>query len=133
MTMAKTGMRSETRQPRWHAGRVSQPPFTGCLSSKWSFTGRGEYYDDYQGFTTGTAQILKEVTATAEYKLVKGLLWRAEYRYDDSNKKFFTRGTLPCLLSGGTFTQNSCPADFGLGNTKSQNTITIGVVGYFGH
>ena len=38
-------------------------------AKKYAVSGRLEYFDDRNGFTTGTAQTLKEFTLTAEYKL----------------------------------------------------------------
>ena len=55
---------------------------------------RFEYYDDTDGgFTTGTAQKLKEFTLTAEIKHAQGLIMRLEYRRDWSDVDFFTKGT----------------------------------------
>ena len=57
---------------------------------------RFEYYDDSDGgFTTGTAQKLKEFTLTAEVKHTQGLIMRIEYRRDWSDIDFFTKGTSP--------------------------------------
>jgi hypothetical protein len=82
-------------------------------TSTWSFTGRGEWFQDRQGFSTGVAQTLKEVTVTGEYKLAEGLLWRAEYRRDWSDQLFFERGGFP-------------------GSYDSQDTFTIAFVAFFG-
>jgi len=115
-----------TSLSRWQgfAGAIHWQP-----TAKWSFTPRGEWFKDYQGFSTGVSQVLNEVTFTGEYKLMNGLLWRAEYRRDWSDVPFYTRGTLPCR---SPFGPTSCPANFGLGNSKHQNTITVGIVGFFG-
>jgi Putative beta-barrel porin-2, OmpL-like. bbp2 len=54
--------------------------------------GRFEYYDDVNGFTTGTIQHLNEFTGTYEYKapkLPQSLVSRLEYRHDESNEPFF--------------------------------------------
>ncbi len=58
----------------------------------WALAGRYEYYNDHTGFTTGTAQHVNEVTATMERKFVQHLISRFEYRFDDSNQKFFQKG-----------------------------------------
>lgn len=78
-----------------------------------SFSARGEYYYDKDGFITGTKQKLKEVTITGEYKWMEGLLTRLEYRRDWSDKKVFERGDNPNAASG-------------------QNTLLIGLVAFFG-
>lgn len=77
-----------------------------------ALTPRFEYFNDKDGFTTGTAQKLKEFTITGEFKMKEGFLTRLEYRRDFSDQKFFERG--PTGLS------------------KSQSTILIGFVAYFG-
>lgn len=82
------------------------------FTDKFSVSPRLEYYYDKDGWATGTPQKLKEFTATAEYKWMHGLLTRLEYRRDWSNQYVFERGI------------------GGLG--KSQSTLLIGVVGYFG-
>lgn len=63
-----------------------------------AFSPRFEWYGDYDGFTTGTAQRLKEITLTGEYKLRGNLLSRLEYRRDWSDQPFFQRAD-PNLFS----------------------------------
>ena len=82
-------------------------------NGKWAFTPRVEWFKDRDGFSTGGAQDLKEFTFTGEYKMLEGVLGRLEYRHDWSNQPFFDRG--------GT------PASY-----KSQDTVALGIVGYFG-
>jgi hypothetical protein len=80
----------------------------GASSFKWSgFAGivkydfndtfglsvRGEYFDDKDGFRTGTTQKLKEVTVTPEVRLAGDLILRPEYRHDSSDKQAFNNGT----------------------------------------
>lgn len=74
---------------------------------------RAEWFNDADGFSTGTAQKLKEVTLTGEYKLRPGLLARLEYRRDWSNQPFFDRGAAPATY-------------------RSQNTLLAGFVAYLG-
>jgi Putative beta-barrel porin-2, OmpL-like. bbp2 len=81
-------------------------------TSKWAFTPRIEYFSDPDGFSSGVSQDLKEFTITGEYKLLEGLMWRAEYRHDWSNQPSFERGL------GGT--------------SKDMDTATIALIGYFG-
>ena len=54
-----------------------------------SFSPRFEFYDDENGFTTKTAQKLKEVTGTIEVKATDNLLWRIEFRHDWSDMMSF--------------------------------------------
>lgn len=73
---------------------------------------RLEWFNDADGFSTGTAQKVKEFTMTAEFKLKDGILMRPEYRRDWSDNPFFERGT------GGSY--------------KNQDTLLLGLVAYFG-
>jgi hypothetical protein len=73
---------------------------------------RYEYFDDPQGSQTGTVQKLNEGTFTYEYKWVEGLLMRAEYRCDFSNKQYFNK------LANQTSDQ--------------QQTLTIAFIAFFG-
>lgn len=82
------------------------------LTDRFAVSPRLEYYYDKEGWATGQRQKLKEFTATAEYKWAQGLLSRLEYRRDWSDNAVFERGI------GG----------FG----KSQSTLLVGFVGYFG-
>jgi len=50
---------------------------------------RTEYFDDKDGVRTGIEQKLKEITITPEFRIVKNLLLRPEYRHDWSNKNGF--------------------------------------------
>jgi hypothetical protein len=74
---------------------------------------RYERLDD-EGLFGGIAQVVQEVTATAEYKLGDGFLVRGEFRRDWSNQRFFT---------------GSEPGDL----RDSQNTVLVGLVGWFGN
>ena len=71
---------------------------------------RYERLDD-EGLFGGIAQVLRELTATAEYKAADGFLVRAEFRRDWSNASFFpgpepgeARGHQNTLLFGLVFT-----------------------------
>lgn len=82
--------------------------------NKWfAFTPRLEWFNDADGFNTGTAQKLKEFTMTGEFKMIEGVLARLEYRRDWSNQKFFDRGNSPA-------------------SSKNQDTLVLGVVAFFG-
>lgn len=83
------------------------------MNGKNALTPRIEWFKDAEGFSTGTAQALKEFTLTYEYKWVEGLLTRVEYRRDWSDQPFFTRGVTPDA-------------------SKSQTTLALGVVAFFG-
>jgi hypothetical protein len=116
-------------------------------TSKWAFTPRVEWFDDRSGFQmlgagadsfgTGVVSVnnivpvpqqVKEVTITGEYKVLEGLMFRAEYRHDWSNRAFFERGQPACV----GFTVTTCPADFGLGNSKKQDTVALAFIAFFG-
>jgi len=82
------------------------------LTDRFALSPRLEYYYDKKAWATLTPQKLKEFTLTAEYKMVEGLLARAEYRRDWSDVAVFERG------AGGLY--------------KNQSTMLIGVVAFFG-
>ena len=90
-----------------------------AAAAKFQFTGkialtpRVEWFNDHNGFSTGTAQTLKEFTITYEYRWVEGLLSRLEYRHDWSNVDFFERGSTPNA-------------------TKNQDTLTFAMIAFFG-
>ena len=52
---------------------------------------RGEFFTDPQGARTGAGQKvdLWETTATAQYRIWRGLLGRVEYRHDEADTKVF--------------------------------------------
>lgn len=82
-------------------------------NSIFAFSPRYDWYKDRDGFITGKAQTLQEFTLTGDMKLKEGFLARLEYRRDWSNVPFFDRGSE---------TQNA----------KSQPTVLIGFIVYFG-
>lgn len=84
-----------------------------ALTGHIALTPRLEWFNDRDGFSTGTPQKLKEFTLTAEYKFTRGLLSRFEYRRDWSDRPFFERGVTP-------------------GGSKNQSTLLAGFVAYFG-
>ncbi len=57
----------------------------------WAVAPRYEIFKDDDGFSTGTAQTLQEVTLTAEYKVTGGLLTRFEFRSDFSDEDYFIK------------------------------------------
>ncbi len=65
------------------------------LNPKLAFATRYEYYNDHDGFTTGTAQHISEVTGTLERRVAQHLITRLEYRHDLSNEPTFLRGSTP--------------------------------------
>jgi hypothetical protein len=69
---------------------------------------RGEYFDDNQGFSTGTSQELSEFTATFQRTIAKSIISRVEFRRDTSDAAVFQRGIT--------------------GLVKSQNTVSLGVI-----
>ncbi|MBA4394494.1 MAG: hypothetical protein C0407_13155 [Desulfobacca sp.] len=85
-------------------GTEQKDPNAGGIDSTWagvagivkydfndlfSLALRGEYFDDRDGAKTGTAQRLKEITFTPEFRVAKGLIIRPEYRYDWSDQNSF--------------------------------------------
>jgi len=60
-----------------------------ALGKKYAIATRLEFFDDMNGFQTGTAQTVKEFTLTGEYKMTGWLMTRAEFREDWSDHGFF--------------------------------------------
>jgi hypothetical protein len=85
--------------------------FTYAIGKKNAVAARLEYFDDVNGFNTGTPQSVKEYTLTHEYKLRGWLMTRAEFRTDWSNKPFFERNNQPNA-------------------SKTQPTVTLGLIAY---
>jgi hypothetical protein len=83
------------------------------VTARAAIAGRFEHFNDPQGFTTGSAQRVDEITATGEYKWPAGLLARLEFRRDWSNIDFFARGNTPLAV-------------------KNQSTLTASFVAFFG-
>ncbi len=79
---------------------------------------RGEYFSDPEGYTTGAAQNLSEVTLTYEYRPVTNLILRGEYRYDMTNGG--DRG-LMTIYDG----------DAGPATRRNQATLGIGAIVVF--
>ena len=73
---------------------------------------RYEYFRDPQGFETGAAQKLNEVTATYEYKAPAGFLTRLEYRRDWSDVAFFHKNDIDLV--------------------KAQSTLSAALIVFFG-
>ncbi len=83
-----------------------------ALSDRTSIGTRYEYYNDQNGFTTGTAQHLHEVTGTFERLVAHHIITRLEYRRDMSNEPTFLKGSNPVtsqdtLTAGMVFTFDS--------------------------
>lgn len=68
------------------AGYVKYAP-----NAKYYLAVRGEYFDDNQGFETGTAQELNEFTVTFQRVLSKALITRLEVRRDNTDSRFFIK------------------------------------------
>ncbi len=61
------------------------------INSQWRIALRGEYFDDRDGFRSGTAQRWKEGTATVAFAPTEHVELRGEYRHDQSNKRSFLK------------------------------------------
>ncbi len=71
-----------------------------AFRSRYAIATRYEYYDDHDGFTTGTPQHLHEVTQTVERLFRQSLLARVEFRQDWSSAPSFHQGIT--LVGGQT-------------------------------
>jgi hypothetical protein len=86
------------------AGYVKYAP-----NQKWALAVRGEYFDDNQGWSTGTAQELNEFTVTLQRAVSTKLISRLEFRRDSTDSRTFLRGPSDTPVSG-------------------QNTIALGLI-----
>jgi len=68
-----------------------------ALNDRYALATRYEYYNDHNGFTTGTPQHLQEFTGTFEHTLAKRLVTRLEFRRDYSNRPTFLKGSAPAM------------------------------------
>ena len=75
--------------------------FTDTLSG----TLRAEFFDDVDGVRTGVKQTVWEITPTLAYQLLPGLTLRAEFRHDESSKRFFEGRALSTPVAGGPTTR----------------------------
>jgi len=92
---------------RWHIG------------GPWSAALRPEFYWDRSGLMTGSEQLVKAVTTTAEYKLPykwANMIARLEYRYDESTG------------SGGGFFKGNEIAPRIIGLTPAQHMLIFGLI-----
>jgi len=84
----------------------------GQVTPTSAISGRVEYFDDPDGFQTGTRQNIAEATGTYEYKWAAGLMARVELRDDFSNQQVFHRGATDM--------------------TRNQFTTTFALIAFFG-
>jgi Putative beta-barrel porin-2, OmpL-like. bbp2 len=83
------------------------------LTKHIAVTPRAEFFNDADGFSTGTIQKLHEVTVTGEYKFFDGFLTRLEYRHDGSNVPFFNHGLQSAV-------------------SQTQSTVTLALIAWVG-
>lgn len=76
------------------------------LSKKWALTLRHEWFNDRDGFRTGTAQKLREWTFTPTYKVTDNFLLRADLRFDYSNQAVFEKRGSVFVNNQGTLFLN---------------------------
>ncbi len=74
------------------------------ITKRVALAGRAEIFDDHDGFSTGTKQVIKEGTITGEYKYNDHFLTRVELRHDASDKSFFLKDTNGAVKGMTTFT-----------------------------
>ncbi len=74
------------------------------LNSKYNVAARYEYYDDHDGFTTGTAGHIHEFTGTLQRTIAGHFLTNLELRRDFSNNPIFTKGAATPVTAQTTAT-----------------------------
>jgi hypothetical protein len=79
--------------------------YARCQANAWlALASRFEYYDDRDGFTTGRAQTVREVTLTGEVKHRDGVMMRVEYRRDVADTPVFLKNATERVKNQDTFT-----------------------------
>jgi putative OmpL-like beta-barrel porin-2 len=73
-----------------------------ALNPRYAITTRYEYYDDHDGFTTGTAQNFNGITGTFEHTIASHILTRLEFRRDISNRAAFMKGANMPVMAQST-------------------------------
>ncbi|MGZ4820291.1 MAG: porin [Terriglobales bacterium] len=68
-----------------------------AFNERYALATRYEYYNDHDGFTTGTAQHLNEFTGTFQRLMAHHLITRLEFRRDVSNRPVFMKGATPVM------------------------------------
>jgi len=63
------------------------------INKQWRIATRGEYFDDKNGFRSGTKQRWWEGTATVAFAPTEHVELRGEYRHDQSNKRSFLKSS----------------------------------------
>jgi hypothetical protein len=74
------------------------------VTARSALAGRLEFFNDQNGYSTGTNQNVKEGTFTYEYHWKVGLVSRAEYRRDWSDHSVFHRGSSDMVDAQSTVT-----------------------------
>ena len=98
---------------------AAQLPLHWALHGPWSLTVRPEFCWDRDGRWTGSAQLVKAITTTLEYRIpYRGThtIVRVEHRYDDSRGK------------GGGFFNNGEVRPGVVGLTPTQHLLILGVI-----
>jgi hypothetical protein len=75
-----------------------------ALNDKYAVATRYEYYNDHDGFTTGTAQHFNGITGTFQRTIANHILTRLEFRRDASNRPTFMKGNNFPVMAQSTAT-----------------------------
>ena len=79
-------------RPVWWSGAAGYLRY--AFTDSVALSTRYEYYDDHNGFTTGTTPAhINEITETLEKTVHKNFITRLEFRYDDSNQPIFAKAS----------------------------------------
>jgi hypothetical protein len=100
------GLPTTTTSAVWWTGLAGYIKY--APNAKWAIATRGEWFNDHNGFSTGTAQNVSEFTLTLQRMLASKIMTRLEFRRDMSDQDVFPYRT--GLLK------------------DAQNTVTLGMV-----
>jgi hypothetical protein len=73
--------------PVWWTGLAGYIKY--APNAKWAIATRGEWFNDHNGFSTGTAQQASELTITLQRMLAGKIMSRLEFRRDMSDHDVF--------------------------------------------
>jgi hypothetical protein len=100
-----------------------------AFNERYALATRYEYFDDVDGFRTGTAQHVNEFTTTFERRLARDLIVRLEFRRDVANEPSFLKGDLPVktqntLMGGLTYVFDAPESHYEARLTGGAATVT---------
>lgn len=101
--------KGEMRDAEWKGAALYA---RATLTPAWALAARLETFDDTDGFRTGTAQTLREVTVTPEWRPGANIVFRLDVRVDSSDEPVFEKKA-------------------NVSDVKTQPTLTLNAIAFF--